>query len=212
MVPCFVKRETWTKWPGISFSFLIQVLQTQPRTSSFICFFFIGSKGFSLLCPWLKSKNLMGIYICDFIFWDNPLYLVFYNLFYYNPLKNLLSHIFPTFSPSWNFNTTEKSVCVLYAYMCFIHRVRFFLSLKNQPVFPFRTHALQSSCCGQWKQIWLGTMKLQVRSLASLSSLSCGLGDKHGSDLALSCLWHRPVTVALIWTIIGNLHMPRMWP
>ena len=48
----------------------------------------------------------------------------------------------------------------------------------------------------QWKQILLGTMKLQVRSLASLSvlkdlevALSCGVVHRHGMDLVLLWLW-----------------------
>ena len=53
----------------------------------------------------------------------------------------------------------------------------------------------------QQKQIPLGTMRLPVRSLASLSGLritvSCGVGRRHGSDLALLWwLWHRPVATA----------------
>ena len=50
----------------------------------------------------------------------------------------------------------------------------------------------------------LGTTRLWVRSLASLSGLrigaavSCGVGHRHGLDLALRWLWHRPAAVALI--------------
>ena len=50
----------------------------------------------------------------------------------------------------------------------------------------------------------LGTTRLRVRSLASLSGLrigaavSCGVGHRHGLDLALRWLWHRPAAVALI--------------
>ena len=65
----------------------------------------------------------------------------------------------------------------------------------------------------QWKQIRLGTMRLRVRSLALLSGLriqyccelwcrlqmllrsvvavSCGVGHRQGSDLALLWLWCR---------------------
>ena len=56
----------------------------------------------------------------------------------------------------------------------------------------------------QRKQIWLVSMRIQVQSLASLSglrirhSVSCGVGRRRGSDLALPWLWHRPATVALI--------------
>ena len=55
----------------------------------------------------------------------------------------------------------------------------------------------------QWKRIRLGTMRSQVRSLASLSeikgsgiAMSCGIGHRHGSDLALLWLWRRPVDTA----------------
>ena len=49
-------------------------------------------------------------------------------------------------------------------------------------------------------------MRLQVRLLALLSGLgsgsgvavSCSVGCKHGSDLALLWLWCRPAAVALI--------------
>ena len=57
----------------------------------------------------------------------------------------------------------------------------------------------------QWEQIRLGTIRLQVPSLASLSGLnrsrvamSCGIGHRYGSDLALLWLWHRSVAVAPI--------------
>ena len=56
----------------------------------------------------------------------------------------------------------------------------------------------------QWKWIWLGKMRSQVRSLASLSGLgsgiavSCGIGCRRGSDLALLRLWHRPAVTAPI--------------
>ena len=57
----------------------------------------------------------------------------------------------------------------------------------------------------QWKQIQLGTMKLQVRSLASLSGLRIRpcrelwcVGRKCGLDLALLWLWYRPAVVVLI--------------
>ena len=48
----------------------------------------------------------------------------------------------------------------------------------------------------QWKQIQLGTMRLRVRSLASLSELSiwhyyevCGVGRRRGLDPMLLWLW-----------------------
>ena len=56
----------------------------------------------------------------------------------------------------------------------------------------------------QQKQIQLGTMRLQVWSLASLSGLgsgvavSCGVGRRRGSDLGLLQLWRRLAAVALI--------------
>ena len=56
----------------------------------------------------------------------------------------------------------------------------------------------------QWKRIRLGTMRFQVRSLASLSGLrihvavSYRVGHRHGSDLALLWLWRRLANVAPI--------------
>ena len=56
----------------------------------------------------------------------------------------------------------------------------------------------------QQKQIQLGTMKLQVRSLVLISGLgsgvaeSCRVGHRRGSDLVLLWLWHRLAAVALI--------------
>ena len=50
----------------------------------------------------------------------------------------------------------------------------------------------------------LGTMRLRVRCLASLSGLriwccvSCGIGCRHGSNLALLWLWRRPAAVTPI--------------
>ena len=58
--------------------------------------------------------------------------------------------------------------------------------------------------------IRLGTMRLRVRSLASLSRLrirhciSCGVGSRHDSDLVLLLLWCRTVAVAPI--------RPLAWP
>ena len=43
----------------------------------------------------------------------------------------------------------------------------------------------------QWKQILLVSMRMQIRSLASISGLriwcccGCGVGHRHGLDLAL---------------------------
>ena len=59
----------------------------------------------------------------------------------------------------------------------------------------------------QRKQIQLGTMRLRVWSLASLSglriwrSMSCGSGHRRGSDLALLWLWCRLVATAPIWPL-----------
>ena len=55
----------------------------------------------------------------------------------------------------------------------------------------------------QQKWIQLGTMRLQVRSLALLSGLRiwrchCGVGRRHGSDPVLLWPWHRPAAVAPI--------------
>ena len=53
-------------------------------------------------------------------------------------------------------------------------------------------------------QVGLGTMRLRVRSLASLSrlgsgiALSWGVGHIHGSDSVLLWLWRRPAAIALI--------------
>ena len=55
----------------------------------------------------------------------------------------------------------------------------------------------------QQKQIWLAFMRMQVRSLASISGLriwcccGCGVGHRHGLDLALLWLWYRPAATAL---------------
>ena len=56
----------------------------------------------------------------------------------------------------------------------------------------------------QQKRIQLGTMRLQVQSLALLSGLRsgitghCGVGCRHGLGLALLWLWLWPALVALI--------------
>ena len=56
----------------------------------------------------------------------------------------------------------------------------------------------------QRKRIRLGTMRLQVPSLALLSGLrisiamSYGVGSRCGLDLALLWLWRRPAATALI--------------
>ena len=54
----------------------------------------------------------------------------------------------------------------------------------------------------QWKQIRLGIVRLQVRSLASLSGLrirccrELGVGHRRGSDPALLWLWRRLAATA----------------
>ena len=56
----------------------------------------------------------------------------------------------------------------------------------------------------QWKQICLGTMSLQVRSLGlpvglgSGVAMNCGVGHRFGLDPELLWLWSRPAAVALI--------------
>ena len=50
----------------------------------------------------------------------------------------------------------------------------------------------------QGKRIRLGTLRLQLQSLASLSAVSCGVGQRCSSDPVLLCLWRRLVAVAPI--------------
>ena len=54
----------------------------------------------------------------------------------------------------------------------------------------------------QQKRIHLVSMKTQAQSLASLSGLRIwhcyGVGCRHGSDLELLWLWHRPASAAPI--------------
>ena len=63
----------------------------------------------------------------------------------------------------------------------------------------------------QQKRIQLGTVRLQVQSLASLSGLriwhclSCGVGCRHGSDLVLLWLCCRLAAVALIQPLAWEL-------
>ena len=63
----------------------------------------------------------------------------------------------------------------------------------------------------QQKQIRLGTMRLWVQLLASLSGLriqcamSCGVGRRHGLDPVLLWLWCRLVAVALIRPLAWEL-------
>ena len=59
----------------------------------------------------------------------------------------------------------------------------------------------------QRKEIRLGTMRLQVRSLASPSgtAMSCGVGHRRGLDLALLWLWLRPKALVLIRPLAWEL-------
>ena len=63
----------------------------------------------------------------------------------------------------------------------------------------------------QWKQIRLGTIRLQVQSLALLSGLgsgvavSCGIGHRRCSDPTLLWLWCRPAAIALIQPVAWEL-------
>ena len=60
----------------------------------------------------------------------------------------------------------------------------------------------------QRKRIQLGTMRLRVRALALLVgqgssvAMSCGVGRRRGSDLALLWLWHRSAALALIRPLV----------
>ena len=66
------------------------------------------------------------------------------------------------------------------------------------------TELLGVPLVAQQKWIWLVTIRLQFRSLASLSVLriqlavSCGVGCRHSEDLVLLWLWCRPAATALI--------------
>ena len=59
-----------------------------------------------------------------------------------------------------------------------------------------------------WKQIRLGTIRWQLRSLASLSGLririavSCGGGHRRSAGAALLWLWGRPAATALIGHLV----------
>ena len=46
----------------------------------------------------------------------------------------------------------------------------------------------------------------------SSAAMSCDLCHRHGSDPALSWLWHRLAVAALIRPLAWQLHMPWMWP
>ena len=61
----------------------------------------------------------------------------------------------------------------------------------------------------QRKQIRLASVRMQVRSLTCLSgsgsgvAVSCGVGPRLGSDLALLWLWYRPAAIDPV--------LPRAW-
>ena len=63
----------------------------------------------------------------------------------------------------------------------------------------------------QWKRVRLASVRTQVQSLALLSGLrigvavSCAVGCRLGSDLALPWLWCRPAAVALIRSLAREL-------
>ena len=63
----------------------------------------------------------------------------------------------------------------------------------------------------QWKQIGLVSMRMRVRSLASLSgsgiciAVSCGVDHRLGSDPALLWLWCRLATAAPIQPLAWEL-------
>ena len=64
----------------------------------------------------------------------------------------------------------------------------------------------------QQKRIRLGTMRLQVRPLASLSTLriwcvamSCGVGHRRSLDLALLWLWRKSAATAQIGPLAREL-------
>ena len=42
--------------------------------------------------------------------------------------------------------------------------------------------------------------------------MSCGVGRRRDSDLALLWLWARPAAIAAIQPLAWNLHMPQEWP
>ena len=72
-----------------------------------------------------------------------------------------------------------------------------------------RKHLHGVPIMAQRKLLWLGTMRLRVRSLASLSELRdlvlpwavVYVGHRHGSDLALLWLWSRLAATAPIWSL-----------
>jgi len=64
----------------------------------------------------------------------------------------------------------------------------------------------------QWKQIWLVSVRTQVRSLALLSGLriqhchKLGIGHRCGSDLVLLWPWCRPAATAPIRPLAWESH------
>ena len=68
-----------------------------------------------------------------------------------------------------------------------------------------------------WKRIRLGTMRMWVRSLASLSGSGiqhCRVGCSRGSDPTWLWLWlwHRPVAAAPTQPLAWELHVPQVQP
>ena len=60
----------------------------------------------------------------------------------------------------------------------------------------------------QWKLMLLASMKIQICSLALLSgqaTVSCGVGCRCGSDLAVLWLWCRLAALALIRPLAQEL-------
>ena len=77
-------------------------------------------------------------------------------------------------------------------------------SLPLELLFSLGFHKLGVPVVMQKKQIWLGTWGCRfnpwphsVGKGASIA-MSCGVGHRHSSDLALLCLWHRLVATSLI--------------
>ena len=96
----------------------------------------------------------------------------------------------------WNLKLRDIKGVVVIISLKFLEQHMLFCLLSGVPVMVQR------------KQIRLGTMRLQVRSLASLSglrigiALSCCVGCRHSSDLALLWLWCRQAARALIRSLV----------
>ena len=67
------------------------------------------------------------------------------------------------------------------------------------------------SVVAQWKQIWLVSMRIRVRSLprsvgwGSGDPVSCGIDHRRGSDPTLLWLWHKLAPVAWIRPLAWEL-------